>query len=40
MTSFNDVTIVLTKFEYAQPIALAPGFDILIVMIRSRILTI
>ena len=29
MTSFNDVAIVLTKFEYAKHIALAPSFNLI-----------
>ena len=29
MTSFDDVTIVLTKFKYAQRIALDPSFNLI-----------
>ena len=29
MTSFDDVTIVLKQFEYAQRIALAPSFNLI-----------
>ena len=37
MTSFNDVTIVLTKCEYKQCIALAPSFNLIYWLVWSVI---